>query len=168
MNSTIIEGWIKLYENSEGANVLWLDSQNNYNESDNTLTERLEFLCGKCATVRYYACNKEFNTDNADEYLIRTIYGDISCDYGMEYSEYTGYLWTNEELKVGGHDLLNELYSCVGKYVLIVVDIDEQKEEIKRKEREIKRNKGILKELIASASNMGITLEEYIKFLNEE
>jgi hypothetical protein len=36
-------------------------------------------------------------------------------------SEYTGYLWTDEDLMVGGHDLLAELKSHLGKFCHLYV-----------------------------------------------
>lgn len=42
-------------------------------------------------------------------------------EYVDQYSEITGCLWTDEELKVGGHDLLAELDSYNGKYLVMEV-----------------------------------------------
>lgn len=41
------------------------------------------------------------------------------------YSEITGYLWTDEELKTGGHDLLKELRAHAGKYAVVKIQIHE-------------------------------------------
>lgn len=126
MIRTVVKGWLKAYENYEGEECLWLDVSKDGEEHDKTLTEKLDFLCDKRATVRYYTCDKEFEEDRADEYFIRSYYGDVYCDYSMHYSEYTGYLWTDEELRIGGHDLLQELYSHVGEYILIIAEVEER------------------------------------------
>lgn len=165
--SRVVSGWIKEYENSEGESVLWLDSQNEYDEHEETLTERLEFFTRKRATVRYYSCDKKFTEEEAQDYFIRKLYGDIDCEYDMAYSECTGYLWTDESLKVGGHDLLRELYSHVGKYVMIVVDVDTGVEKERQDMRIVLRNKGYVSLLKQSASGMGMTFEEYLDFLND-
>jgi hypothetical protein len=38
------------------------------------------------------------------------------ADVGHRYSEITGYLWTDEEIMVGGHDLIEELHDHLGKF----------------------------------------------------
>ncbi|MNJ80064.1 hypothetical protein D3C77_783070 [compost metagenome] len=47
------------------------------------------------------------------------------CDvgYGARYSELTGYLWTDEYLKVGGHDIIEELRSYVGKWLILEIEV---------------------------------------------
>lgn len=59
------------------------------------------------------------------EYMIRTGWeraiGIASVDRGAVYSEPTGYLWTNDEGKIGGHDLMHNLQMYAGKYAFICV-----------------------------------------------
>ena len=44
------------------------------------------------------------------------------------YSDYTGYLWTDENLKIGGHDLLDELKEDCGKWLFLTIEYkDEEK-----------------------------------------
>jgi hypothetical protein len=47
--------------------------------------------------------------------------GEGDATFGARYSEDTGYLWTDEELNVGGHDLLGELESHEGRYCLLEI-----------------------------------------------
>lgn len=49
--------------------------------------------------------------------------GDSQIEYGHAYSEITGYLWTTEDLKVGGHDLIAELRSYLGKWCHFMVKV---------------------------------------------
>jgi hypothetical protein len=39
------------------------------------------------------------------------------------YSETTGYLWTDEKLQVGGHDLIEELSGSAGKFLIFEADV---------------------------------------------
>lgn len=47
--------------------------------------------------------------------------GNAETKYYHRYSELTGYLWTDEDFKVGGHDVLAELRSYKGKWCYLVV-----------------------------------------------
>ena len=82
-----------------------------------------EEMQGKQVSVRYWISNTEKTKEELTENMIMAISGSVDADYGDAYSDYTGYLWTDEELKVGGHDLLDELRSNVGKYVYMEVDV---------------------------------------------
>ena len=50
------------------------------------------------------------------------VMGDANVDLQSRYSEITGYLWTDEDLNVGGHDLLAELKGHVGKWLIMEVE----------------------------------------------
>ena len=49
--------------------------------------------------------------------------GNTEIEYFQNYSECTGYLWTDSKLNVGGHDLLEELENYVGKYIYLEIII---------------------------------------------
>lgn len=55
----------------------------------------------------------------ADE--LSLLEGKSESVYGAQYSEITGYLWTDEEAKVGGHDLIAMLENNIGKYLWMEV-----------------------------------------------
>ena len=59
--------------------------------------------------------------DELQEAFLGRLDGLGEVDFDIRYSEITGYLWTDEELKVGGHDLIEELTSYVGKYLYLKV-----------------------------------------------
>ena len=44
----------------------------------------------------------------------------------MAYSEITGYLWTDEVVKIGGHDLLKEFETHLGKYLYMEIEYYEE------------------------------------------
>lgn len=70
---------------------------------------------GSNVSVSYFTSDQSRSKAELDEILI--LQGIGEADYGDHYSEFTGYLWTDEDLKVGGHDLLAELRSNVGRYL---------------------------------------------------
>lgn len=161
--SIIYEGFLKLDSNGEEDDILFLEGH------DEPVAEELEYKIGnKFATVRYYISDKEVSLEQAQEHFIRQLYGEIDASYSMRYSEYTGYLWTDEDLNVGGHDLLTELKSYIGKYLILIVEIDQQKEN----EKEIKRKWGLAKSALRNLDDMakvlGLSREDLIKQLEKK
>lgn len=75
----------------------------------------------KQVTVRYWISDIEQTKEQLKENQLLAISGAVCADYGACYSEYTGYLWTDEELKVGGHNLIRELRDNVGKFLYMEV-----------------------------------------------
>ena len=65
-------------------------------------------------SVRYFISDVERHGDEWTAALLQHIYGDAEIEYQAAFSEITGYLWTDENFMVGGHDLLAELKSAVG------------------------------------------------------
>lgn len=81
---------------------------------------------GSYLTVRYYT--GPVPVEDPTKEFIKQLYGageltpqESNIKYDMAYSEYTGYLWTDEEINVGGHDLLTELKSHVGRYLYMEI-----------------------------------------------
>lgn len=147
----IFTGWLEMETVEQEHETITLDGI--------PVAEEMDVLAGTFATVRYYITDKECTPEQAQEdFLISTLHGEVDSDYGANYSEYTGYLWTDDELKVGGHDLRNELFSYVGKYLILIADIDMDK----YKEDEGKRIKSRLRHLCIEAKEIGITAEELI------
>ena len=66
---------------------------------------------GRYLSVRYYLFDLELSEEEMREAWAAHVMGAGKAKYGMRYSDITGYLWTDNELKVGGHDLLAELAS---------------------------------------------------------
>lgn len=87
------------------------------------LAERLSFIDMKQVTVRYWVCEQKCTKDQAAEEFVRTCMGMCDADYGARYSEYTGYLWTDENLQVGGHDIMAELRSYVGQWLILEIQV---------------------------------------------
>ncbi len=81
---------------------------------------------GDFLTVRYFVCDKECSLEQAKMDWVKTITGSGAAEYCQRYSEITGYLWTDQELNVGGHDLVEELTSTVGKYLILSIDYSKE------------------------------------------
>lgn len=81
---------------------------------------------GSYLTVRYFVMDRDIPVSEIEECYFMQLIGAGRSEFQPCYSEVTGYLYTNEELIVGGHDLLKELESSVGKYILIEVKFDRE------------------------------------------
>jgi len=53
------------------------------------------------------------------------LYGEGEAEYEDVYTEWTGYLWTNESIHVGGHNLLREINSHLGRYLWMEIDYNQ-------------------------------------------
>jgi hypothetical protein len=68
-------------------------------------------------SVKYYVSSWEIPEKEIQASYLKYLYGKNEAKYEMVYSEITGYLWTDEEIVVGGHDLLDELMTHLGKWL---------------------------------------------------
>ena len=90
---------------------------------DSPLSQQLEEIKNKFVTVRFFISDTEKTKQELLKDLILTISGSADVDYGNVYSECTGYLWTNDNLVIGGHDIIDMMCYHIGKYAYIEVDI---------------------------------------------
>jgi hypothetical protein len=122
MNTLTFAGWLSEgYGESEEALVLG-DPGNGVN--DNPLVDTLESeIHGKQVTVRYWVTDQKVTREEAQEAFLESVFGAAVVDFHAHYSEITGYLWTDEELNIGGHDLLAELKSHIGKWLILEIDV---------------------------------------------
>lgn len=112
-------------------------SERSYGEADDilylsTLEQPLgkvltEQIAGKQVSVRYWITDRQMTKDEAIEAFLKTIFGAADAKFGANYSEDTGYLWTDEDLKIGGHDLMHELRSAAWdkKWLILEIDVHE-------------------------------------------
>lgn len=82
-----------------------------------------EDIVHKEVSIRYWITDREASLDKADEAFLQRLFGKIDVEFCARYSEITGYLWTDEELKIGGHDLLDELYHNKGHWLILEITI---------------------------------------------
>ena len=108
-------------DHGEAFDVLFLDGKG---ESDEPLAETIADDIdrhGSYLSVRYWTADKAADDDAIAEGAIREMLGDGDAQYRACYSDVTGYLWTDEDINVGGHDLLAELKSHAGRYCLLEI-----------------------------------------------
>lgn len=114
-------GTIVIRDKDESMDVLFLEEESWYGDPlAETLQDDLDDW-GHYASVRYWIADKLLEDDALIELSVRVLCGEIEAEFNPHYSENTGYLWTDENIVVGGHDLLNELSQHVGKYCLLEV-----------------------------------------------
>lgn len=119
MGELIYSGFLKLGSNGEEDDILFLSSL-----YDPLAEEFEDSIANRNVKARYYISDKEVTLEEAEQYFVRRLFGEIRVKYSVAYSEITGYLWTNEDIIIGGHDLLEELKSHVGKYLILIIDIE--------------------------------------------
>lgn len=84
----------------------------------------LDDIKNEIVTIKYYISDRESTEEQLmADFLINTLYGSLESEFYVSYSEITGYLWTNDELKIGGHDLRKELEYHNGKYLYMVAEV---------------------------------------------
>ena len=111
-------GLLSIHSHGESDEILFLSSLRE------PLAQELNFMQSKNCTVRYWITDKKATKDEAQDAFIGNLFGVADIDFGANYSEYTGYLWTDEEIKVGGHDLLDELKTNVGKWLILEIECE--------------------------------------------
>lgn len=115
------EGLLSLHSLSEIEDVLFLSSVKF------PLAQELEWLNGKQVTIRYWLANKPVEKEEAISLFLHGLTGAPDVTYCPRYSEITGYLWTDEKLNIGGHNLIDELKSNVGKWLILEIECHKQK-----------------------------------------
>lgn len=98
--------------------------------SEFPLTQRMEedySWTGKYASVRMLTGDTPIDLDNLDETYIVSMMGEVDSRYYHCYSDYTGYLWTEEDFKVGGHNLVFILQSHLGEYIHLEIELYKRK-----------------------------------------
>lgn len=81
---------------------------------------------GEFLSVRYYVAPEEFTPEAMTEAVALLMVGEGYANVGHRYSEITGYLWTDEEINVGNHDLIAELYSHAGKFLHLEIEFSKE------------------------------------------
>ena len=76
-----------------------------------------ENLDNKQVSISYYISDKPLTREKLEKQYIDKIMGIVDASCYPVYSDITGYLWTEEECKVGGHNILNEINNFEGKYI---------------------------------------------------
>ena len=85
------------------------------------IVKSMDDIMDKHVTLSYYISDIEMNEQELLENTIKSLSGSMDSEYYASYSDCTGYLWTNEKMQVGGHDLLSELQDNIGKYIYMKI-----------------------------------------------
>jgi len=109
-------GFLDVHDYGESDDVLFLSS------IDEPLAEELEWMCDQNVTVKYWITDEEVSKDEAQEKFLNKIMGFAVADFSVHYGDWTGYLWTDEDLNVGGHDLLEELKFHDGQFLILEIE----------------------------------------------
>ena len=128
----LFSGWIALRNEGEAYDILFVGGTKSSwlsNEDNRPLAERVQDLMmshGDFLSIRYWVSDKEQPLEEVQEEFLMELMGAANADYGHHYSELTGYLWTDEELMVGGHDLLKELKSHKDRFLHLEITFSQE------------------------------------------
>ena len=93
-------------------------------------TKEMEDKCGwrgSYASIQMLTGSTPIDLDHIDETKIVSMMGEVSSHYYHRYSDYTGYLWTEEGFKCGGHDIPKILRSHIGEYIHMEIELYERR-----------------------------------------
>ena len=111
--------------NGEERDLLSFEHSDNLILADSISDDLNKF--GRFVTLRLWISEKELSEEERMNAPVFMACGLGHAKYVVHYSEYTGYLWTDEELNVGGHDLLAELKSYVGLWLYLELEFSQAK-----------------------------------------
>lgn len=103
--------------------VYQYDSGDGIYVGDEVLSDSLSDITGKNVSVRIYISDKEKEVGELKSNMILALSGSLYADYGDRYSDYTGYLWTDDKLQIDNHDLLYDISQHLGKFLHLEIDI---------------------------------------------
>ena len=92
-------------------------------------TKAMEDKCGwrdKYASIQMLTGDTPIDIDHIDETKIVSMMGEVESEYYHCYSDLTGYLWTTEKFKCGGHDIPAILRSHMGEYIHMEIELYEK------------------------------------------
>ena len=111
------QGLLSVHSWGEADGILFLSSVSA------PLCEELQWIVGERVTIRYWVTDKQVTQDEAITAVLERLDGVADGKFDSCYSEMTGYLWTDEKLTVGGHDLMAELHSATGSWLILEVEV---------------------------------------------
>lgn len=143
MKNILYTGWIREATNSSLDDILWLQSVTYIDSSNPHLTpwDKMEWdherdettypladvlksdISNKQVSVSYWITDKQCTKDEAQEQFLKKLYGSADCKFKSHYGDITGYLWSDENLVIGGHDLLQELRSNIDKFLVLDITV---------------------------------------------
>jgi hypothetical protein len=94
-------------------------------DGDEAIAETIESdvdQYGRFLSVRYYIADEKMPPEELTENFVKKCLGFANVEFNVLYTAITGFCYCNEELFVGGHDLLEELKTHVGKYTWLEIE----------------------------------------------
>jgi len=120
----VYKGWLQ--KGGMGNDSLCLDTDDDTIKLIDEINSDKEYY-GNYLSVSYYISDKEVPIDQIKEEWLKKVMGIAETDYGERYgTELTGYMWTDQQLNVGGHDLLAELESYLHKYLVLEIEYSKE------------------------------------------
>ena len=92
-------------------------------------TKEMQEKCGwrgSYASIQMLTGDTPIDMDHIDETKIVSMMGEVYSKYYHRYSDYTGYLWTEEAFKCGGHDIPAILRRHIGEYIHMEIELYEE------------------------------------------
>lgn len=127
----IYRGFIKEHDRGEAMDILYIGEPDEWWCIDSVnapvammVQQELE-AHGPYLSVRYAVAEHEFSADEMTHDIIM-MSGLGEAKYLDFYTEITGYCFTDEDINVGGHDLLSELRSHLGKFVHLEITYSQE------------------------------------------
>jgi hypothetical protein len=69
----------------------------------------------KIVSMCFHVSSVPKNYYELESEMVKTYMGKLQTEFRHVYSDLTGYLWTDEKIDVGGHDILNEIVEISSK-----------------------------------------------------
>ena len=86
------------------------------------MEEKCEWL-DSYASIQMLTGDTPIDLDHIDETKVVSMMGEVDSYYYHVYSDYTGYLWTKEGFRCGGHDIPDILESHIGEYIHMEIEL---------------------------------------------
>lgn len=136
MKEKVYRGQLVRTGNGEEDDLLGLVHEGSFKTTilADEISEDMEWREYPFLSVRYYSTDAMVPADRVELEHIKTLYGKGDVKYSMRYSDITGYLWTDEDLNIGGHNLLTELKDKIGKYLHMEIKFSREKPRAESKE----------------------------------
>lgn len=125
MTRQIYQGKITLRDLGEADDILFVETLPSPDFGDDPFVEIFQDdlkKYGSTVSVQYYISGEPRTIKELTENAVSILAGAADARYEDHWSDLTGYLWTDQDLSVGGHDLWKELASYKGRYLYMIVD----------------------------------------------